>query len=143
MTTKEWLNRGYRIDTEINALIKERDKALLMATSATADPGGEKVQTSRRNTSEDKFVNYAAQEETINKRIDELYEIKNEISQAISKVKDDTLRKLLILRYINFEKWEKVAEVLHYDKRQVYRLHGKALRNVEKILMSLNVTITL
>ncbi|MGM9935761.1 MAG: DUF1492 domain-containing protein [Candidatus Ornithomonoglobus sp.] len=134
MTTKEWLIRGYRIDTEINALIKERDKALLMATSATADPGGEKVQTSRRNTSEDKFVNYAAYEETINKRLDELYEIKNEISQAISKVKDDTLRKLLILRYINFEKWERIAGLMGYDERHVRRLHGKALQAAKDVL---------
>lgn len=143
MTTKEWLNRGYRIDTEINALIKERDKALLAATSATVNPGSERVQTSRRNTSEDKFVNYAAYEETINKRIDELYAVKNEILQAINEVKSDTLRKLLILRYIEFEKWGAIAEKLHYDKRQAYRLHGKALRDVEKILMSLNVTINL
>ncbi|MGM9936058.1 MAG: DUF1492 domain-containing protein [Candidatus Ornithomonoglobus sp.] len=136
MTTKEWLNRGYRIDTEINALIKERDKALLMATSATADPGGEKVQTSRRNTSEDKFVNYAAYEETINKRLDELYEIKNEISQAISKVKDDTLRKLLILRYINFEKWEAIAIHMSFTYQWVHVLHKRALKCVAEIINS-------
>lgn len=133
MTAKEWLNRGYRIDTEINALIKERDKALFMATSATANQGSEKVQTSRRNTSEYKFVNYVAYEETINKRINELYAVKNEILQAIAMVKGDTLRKLLILRYIDFEKWETIAKLMGYDERYVYKLHTKALLSVERL----------
>ena len=133
MTAKQWLNRGYRINEEINELIKEQKQALLQATS-TALCGGEKVQSSNENTVERRFVNYAAYSETIDKRIDELYSIKNEILAAINEVEDNTLRRLLILRYIKFYTWEEIAEKMNYSYvHVVHNLHPKALKRVNRI----------
>lgn len=133
MTAKQWLNRGYRINEEINELIKEQKQALLQATS-TALCGGEKVQSSNGNTAERRFVNYAAYSETIDKRIDELYSIKNEILAAINEVEDNTLRRLLILRYIKFYTWEEIAEKMNYSMRRVYDFHGRALKHIFEII---------
>jgi hypothetical protein len=132
MTVKEWLNRGYRIDVEINALLEEQAAAFRRAAGATTG-GGEKVQTSKRNTSEDRLVNYAAYSELIDRRIDELYAIKTEIAEAIGKVDDNTLRTLLTLRYINFETWEQIAVNMHYCRVHITRnLHPKALQALSK-----------
>lgn len=137
MTTKEWLNRGYKIDAEINALLGEQQRALLLATNAVANTEGEKVQTSKRNTTEDKFIAYASYSELINKRIDELYKIKTEIMRAINRVKDGRLRQLLILRYIKFEKWEQIADNLNYSREWITKaLHPRALMAIEKIKSS-------
>lgn len=133
MTAKQWLNRGYRINEEINELIKEQKQALLQATS-TALCGGEKVQSSNENTVERRFVNYAAYSETIDKRIDELYSIKNEILAAINEVEDNTLRRLLILRYIKFYTWEEIAEKMNYSMRRVYDFNGRALKHIFEII---------
>lgn len=133
MTAKRWLNRGYRINEEIDELMREQKQALLQATS-TALGGGEKVQSSNENTVERRFVNYAAYSETIDKRIDELYSIKNEILAAINEVEDNTLRRLLILRYIKFYTWEEIAEKMNYSYvHVVHNLHPKALKRVNRI----------
>ena len=137
MTVKQWLNRGYRINEEINELIKEQKQALLQATSTALCGGeGEKVQSSNGNTTERRFVNYAAYSETIDKRIDELYAVKNEILTAINTVADNTLRELLILRYIKFYTWEEIAVKMGYTFQWAHVLHKRALQNIEKILNS-------
>ena len=134
MTTKEWLNRGYKLDKEINALLTEQSAALTRATGSTCGTSAERVQTSRRNTTEDRFINYASYSELIDNRIDELYAIKQEILSAINKVDDAVLRKILIKRYINSEGWEKIAVDIGYSLRQTQRLHGKALLKVKDVI---------
>ena len=134
MTVKEWLNRGYKIDREINALLRERERSLTLATKTTAAADGERVQTSRSNSTEARFINYADYTKLIDKRIDELYAIKREIITAVNRVGDNTLRQLLIHRYIEFMRWEKIAEEMHYSRRQVTRMHGKALLKLKDVL---------
>ena len=138
MTTKEWLNRGYKLDKEINALLKEQSAALTRATGSTCGTNAERVQTSRRNTTEDRFINYASYSELIDNRIDELYAIKQEILSAINKVDDAVLRTLLIEKYINFHTWEQIACNMNYSYvHVVHNLHPKALNAISKIVNSI------
>lgn len=138
MTTKEWLNRGYKLDNEINALLKEQSAALTRATGSTCGTGAEKVQTSRRNNSEDRFINYASYSELIDNRIDELYAIKQEILSVINKVDDAVLRTLLIEKYVNFHTWEQIACDMNYSYvHVVHNLHPKALNAISKIVNSI------
>ncbi|MGN0106268.1 MAG: DUF1492 domain-containing protein [Hominilimicola sp.] len=138
MTTKEWLNRGYKLDKEINALLKEQSAALTRATGSTCGTNAEKVQTSRRNTTEDRYINYASYSELIDNRIDELYAIKQEILSAINKVDDAVLRTLLIEKYVNFHTWEQIACDMNYSYvHVVHNLHPKALNAISKIVNSI------
>lgn len=138
MTTKEWLNRGYKLDKEINALLKEQSAALTRATGSTCGANAERVQTSRRNTTEDRFINYASYSELIDNRIDELYAIKQEILSAINKVNDAVLRTLLIEKYVNFHTWEQIACNMNYSYvHVVHNLHPKALNAISKIVNSI------
>jgi DNA-directed RNA polymerase specialized sigma subunit len=114
-------------------LLQEKEASLDKATSVTGGSDGEKVQTSRKNTSEDKYINYSAYSELIDKRVDELYAIKCEILAAINKIDDSIMRKMLIMRYIKFYSWNKVAARLKYSKRQLYRLHEKALKKIKDV----------
>ena len=134
MTVKEWLNRGYRLDKEINSLMREQKRALELATKTTAPADGEKVQTSNGNTSEARFINYADYKKLIDNRIAELYATKHEIITAIDSVDDNTLRQLLIHRYIEFKHWDSIASEMCYSKRQVTRMHGKALLKIKDVL---------
>lgn len=138
MTVKEWLNRGYKLDKEINALLNEQSAALTRATGSTCGTNAERVQTSRRNTTEDRFINYASYSELIDNRIDELYAIKQEILSAISKVNDAVLRTLLIEKYVNFHTWEQIACNMNYSYvHVVHNLHPKALNAISKIVNSI------
>ncbi len=131
MTTHEWLNRAYNVNKEINILLSEQTKIFNQLTSCTANYSGDKVQTSQDNGIEHKFISYVSYSEKINIRIDELYEVKNEIFEAINEVKNPTLRQLLILRYLQYKTWECIAEELGYDVRNIYYLKEKALRVIE------------
>ena len=130
MTTKERLNRGRNLNEEINALIKAKEKALYDACNVSITYDKERVQTSQNNSTEAKFTRFVDYSKAIDDRIDELYKIKHEIFKAISAVENGAYRTLLIERYINFESWEQIANSMNYDRRQITRLHGEALKNV-------------
>lgn len=119
MTVKEWLNRGYRIDTEINSLLEEQSKVFLKARGTVTNTYSERI----------------------NNRIDELYSIKQEILTAISQVQDPVLRALLTERYIKFNTWEKIAHNMHYSYVHiVHTLHPKALKKIGEVIPLLNMT---
>ena len=59
-----------------------------------------------------------------------------EIMRLIKRVPDERLQNLLILRYVDGLTWEAVAMQMNYEVRQVHRLHGDALEQVNRIMMS-------
>ena len=134
MTAKEWLNRGWKLNREIDALLEEQRRALELATATTSAPQEDKVQGGEGNRTADKFANYAAYAAEIDSRIDDLFQIKQEIDQAIEKVENTTYRTLLIERYINFKKWEQIAVDMDYSYVHIVRLHGKALQKVKDVI---------
>lgn len=134
MTTKDWLMRAWNLDKEINQLLATKAEAYGRATGTTASTEGERVQTSRNNSSESKFVSYTEYSAMIDKRIDELYDIKQEILSAINQVQDSSLRTLLIARYINFKTWERIAVEMNYSYvHLVHNLHPKALQAIKSV----------
>lgn len=135
MTVKEWLLRARNLDREIRHLRAEKQDAFDFATQITANNGSEVVQTSKRNTTEKKFISYAEYDAKINKRAGELFKVKLEIERAIEKVDDSILRTLLFARYIRYWTWEQIADDLHYSyKHTVHILHPKALNKIKDVI---------
>ncbi len=53
-----------------------------------------------------------------------------EITNRIERLKDEDEKDVLMYRYIKLMKWEDIAEVMDFkDVRQVYNIHGSALKN--------------
>lgn len=129
---KEWLSRGYMIDKEISMLKREKQKTLEACIKRRG--AGERVQTSKMNETEDRFIDYAEYSEMLDKAIAERTRIKAEILRAVSGVNDSNLRVLLEMRYLKFYSWEQIAECMGYDVRHIYRLHKRALELMRKIL---------
>lgn len=71
-------------------------------------------------------------EREIDRRIDEYVDLTREIETAIDRIDDDRYRDILRFRYINGWSWERIAREMHYDRRQITRLHGLALLEIEK-----------
>lgn len=63
-------------------------------------------------------------EREIDRRIDEYVDLTREIETAIDRIDDDRYRDILRFRYINGWSWERIAREMHYDRRQITRLHG-------------------
>ena len=53
--------------------------------------------------------------------------IRREIGQAIDRVQDERLSRLLRLRYIDGMTWEKIAVQMDMTYQWVCKLHGKSL----------------
>lgn len=70
-------------------------------------------------------------EKQIDHNIDRLVGIKKQIIAAIEAVPDDRYRTLLDMRYRAYWDWDRIADAMQYDKRWIFRLHGRALMQVQ------------
>lgn len=131
MTVKQWLSRARTCDREINVLEKAKAKERDRLLSITASMGGEVVSHSADPHKFDKYVELV---DALNQRIDELYDIKAEVHSVVAKVPDETLREILLLRYVSVMTWEQIAVTMDLSYRHVCRLHGDALDAVKIFL---------
>lgn len=133
MTAKEYLSQYRWLNATINSKIEQAQRMRELATAISPSSGfGSPGDIS------DKVGKAVAKlvdaEEEINADIDRLVELKNDIEEVISKVNDETCRRLLILRYVDCKTFEKIAVEMHYSYMQVCRIHGKALNSVKNVI---------
>ena len=57
-----------------------------------------------------------------------------EVLAAINAVADETQKAVLTMRYVEGLAWTKIAEMIGYEERQTYVIHGRALAEVAKWL---------
>lgn len=131
MTTKEWLQRGWKLDKEITALLRLKADARDRAIHITPSYEGSGVQSAPDPHKFDRLVEL---ESLIDERVDELCRIRGEILRAIALVPDARYRTLLIERYTEFKPWEQIAVDMNYSFRQITRMHGEAILQVRQIV---------
>ena len=61
----------------------------------------------------------------------------SEILSAIQAVPDEMQRTVLLLRYVEGLDWISISERIHYEERQTFILHGRALWAVRRWLESM------
>ena len=129
---KYYLNQVYRIEKmlkmlerEYNQKVKEIDNISIRNSEIKLNSVSSKV--------ENKVIELLALENDIKEcKIKKEVAI-DEISKVIDKIEDETLKKLLKLRYLELKKWEDMAYILNYTKRHTHRKHNEALRKLAKI----------
>lgn len=130
----DWLKQAKDIDLEIISLKEERKKEFDKVVYRTNMSSGEKVQTSKTNTSEDKMIKYSDCSLFIDQRLHELDKLKSDIMRMINRINVSTYRILLIERYIKSKSWRAVAASMNYSKSQVFRYHEQAIKALGEIL---------
>lgn len=123
MTAKEYLSQAFRLDQLINAKIQQVEQLSALAQKATAMISGMPKQSAK---SDGLLVKIIDLQYEIQDNIDELVDLKSEITQAIHSLAGDH-QTILEKRYLLYESWEDIAKDLKYEERQVFRLHGQAL----------------
>ena len=135
MNAKEYLEQAYRLDQEINEKLEQLERHRALAQKVTASYAGVYVSHTRNNTSlEDTIVRMIEAEEAMNRKIDELINLKIEIAETINQVRNENYRLILEMRYLGFHTWEEIADTLHYTVRWVRKMHARALDVVDAIL---------
>ena len=133
MTAKQFLSRGRWIEREIQSLMKTRDETKDRLTSITQNYDSDGAQSSKDPHKFDALVEL---EDKIDRKIGELYQVKNEIFDVIEQLQDSRERIALRVYYIDMKSWEQVAVDLNYTWRQTMRIRKTALERVEQIIMS-------
>ena len=133
MTAKEYMEQARYLDMQINSKIEQVRSLNELATKVTT-VYSDMPHSPNRNTSR--------MEETVVKIIDLESEIdrdmnlKREIMRVVNSIEPAEYRTILEMRYLQFKKWEQIALLMSTDLRWVYRMHGRALNEVQKIINS-------
>lgn len=134
---KAYLRQIRRIDIRLADIIRERDE-LVKAQTYMKSPQteGDRVQTSP--SGDPPWMAYLLKwEELINKMgevWDELVEKKQEILGQIHRLEDSRYIDILIKRYVMFKSFEQIAVDMNYSYEHTLRLHGRALKQMGKML---------
>ncbi len=100
--------------------------------SLSIDYSGIKVQTTPSPKMQESIDHLVSLEEEISGEIMEMELKKEKIVSQINHLKIPVHIQILKLRYIDFLSWDEIADQTKYSPRQVYCLHGKALREFQK-----------
>lgn len=132
---KAYLGQIRRYDIMIKNKLEMLARLREQAISISAPMGGERVKTSLKPDKLSEAVAKIVDLESIIKGdVDELTKIKDEVVSTIDRLDDADMINLLYKRYVHYERWERIADELGFAVPTVYRLHGKALIKLEKLL---------
>lgn len=135
-TTKEYLRQTFKLDTQINCLIREIEYMEARATKVTTVLNPDRVEKSTGinvNSQEALIVKMIDYKTLVNKKIDELVDLRTNIITTIGKIENADQQTVLMLRYINLMYFRRIAVEMHYGYRTVLRIHGAALQSFEKL----------
>lgn len=131
MTAKEYLNRAYRLDQRINSKLEQLESLNELATKATSTlsdmPKNPRDTTSKM---EDILCKIIDLQHEINNDINRLIDLKTNIVDLVKAVPNPEHQMILELRYLCFKTWEQIAVNMGYSVRNIYNLHGAALKEI-------------
>lgn len=130
---KEYLGQIRRLENQIAWLDREieRNRYLLM-------PGGIRYDTDRVQTSpEDKMSRIASEVADLLTRQEDararLAKVRDRIIVQVSAIPDESLSRLLYLRYVDGLSLYAIARKMHYSQAWAKKNHGKALDSFAKM----------
>jgi len=130
---KEYLRR-YRMLVIRKASLEREIIALRDSLTGITAPIKDAIQGSGGDRMADTVARIADAESRISAIVGEIREQLNSILTAIEAVPDETQRTVLTLRYVEGLDWISIQEHMHYERTQIFVIHGRALVTVNKWL---------
>jgi len=135
MTAKEYLGQARFLDMRINSKIQQVMSLNELATKCTSTISDMPKNPNRGGSRmEDAIVKIIDLEEEINRDIDKLVDLKRDIMTAIKAVPNTEYQTILEKRYLCFITWEQIAVDLNYSMQHTFRMHDRALKEIDAIL---------
>lgn len=132
---KQYMQRAYRIDRRIEQLKEQCAMARALARKATSTLSATRTSgTASRSKVEEGAIMAVMLEDELECQELELIRAKVEVILVIRAIEDPRQNMLLTYRYMQYKTFDEIAELMHYSDRQVKRIHGIALAEVQKIL---------
>ena len=117
MTNKERLREYGRLEVDIEAKIEQRAHLKQILRQA-----GDREEIRRQ---------YEAADESLCRQLDRLFAEQRAIREAIERMDDETLRKLLEYKYINGWSLKKISHRMYISSDWLRHLHGEALTKIQ------------
>ncbi len=137
MRAKEYLSQARFLDVRINSKIQQIDALRDLATKCTYTFSDMPKNPSKDNSRvEDVVCKIVDLQQEINRDIDKLVDLKREIMVCIKTVSNSEYQAVLEKRYLCFNSWEQIAVDMDYSMQYTFRIHKKALKEIETLLQS-------
>lgn len=137
MTAKEYLSQARFLDMRINSKIQQIASLNDLATKCTSTISDMPRNPNRGGSRmADAIVKIIDLEEAINRDIDALVDLKREIMSTIKSVSNTEYQTILEKRYLCFISWEQIAVDMNYSMQYAFRMHDRALKEIDRILQS-------
>ena len=135
MNAKEYLSQAIWLDQMIDSKLEQLATLKSLAMKVTSSFTKEKIcgGNIEKSKMESIIVKVIDLENEINADIDRLVDLKKDIQDTINMMDDINQQLLLELRYLSGKGWDEIAASMGYDPRTVYRIHGKALKEFERM----------
>lgn len=136
VNAKEYLSQGLWLDRIIENKLKQLESFRILVMKLNTNyshdkvSGGNKIKSKMENT----IVKIVDLENEINADIDRIIALKKEILNNIKQLDKLNYRLLLEMRYISGKTWEEISEEFHCSSSGIFKIHGVALKKIEKIL---------
>lgn len=132
MTAKEYLRQAYKMDKRIRILQGKVDKlrSALEYHSPSLEGGGGSGSADRTPDTISKIMEYEQHVQQLQAEFVDKY---TEIDKAIHSVENANQREVLERRYLLYQKWEQIADEMHYSLQNVFKLHGMALQKIKRV----------
>lgn len=134
MTTKEYLGQIENSSRMIQNKLSEIYQLKAMACSVGVSSDKERVQTSG---SKDMLGNTVSKivdlEKETDKMVDGYIEKRKHIISQIDSLTNKDYYSVLTLRYVLNNTFDEISEKMNYSIRNVFKLHGRALQEFEKL----------
>ncbi len=137
MKAKEYFRQISRIETMIKSKMRRAELFREIASSVSSPKYSDMPRPPQRKST-------SLMEDAINKAIDlekeikederKLNELKIEALELIGKIENNNSQTVLILRYFEKKSWEEIKDLIYYSLSGVYKLHGNALNEIDKLI---------
>lgn len=134
MTAKEFMKQHERVVEKIRQIeiqIYDIEQTLgIKGVNCDSQPHGSGIS----QVTESMAIKLIELREVQRDLVDKLWTKRIEIERIIFMIENATFAELLQRKYIRLQKWEDIATDMEFDSRYIYKLHGKALVEVDKII---------
>jgi len=135
VNAKEYLQKAFRLDQRINSKLQQIESLNALAEKCTTTlTGMPHSQNSSTSAIADTVVKIVSLQVEINKDIDKLVDLKQEIMKLIKSVSNAEYQTLLEERYLCFLSWEQISVDMNYSIQYAFHMHKMALKDIEEIL---------
>ena len=128
MTAKDYLKDIRKLDLEIQTLQEQISLLRKNAEGLRAMELSDMPKGGKGKDLSDYVAEIADLQMVCVQHVSELIMKKQEAIERIMSIDGSELRNVLLLRYIQCKEWDEIADMLQYNLRTIFRLHGEALK---------------